>query len=178
MIEHRYDLAGPRPAPFALYGALSRAVPAAHRAGWAIAPCHLRSGFVIRGVEIAPDPRMVSIGGRDIPVRIVETAELRPTRELWSPIVVIKLTNMPDNAATFRATIARHVRERCTAIGVEHTELGAEREVRVHGRRVRGFEVRARTENPTAGSRLLAEGLGGKRSMGCGVFHDARSPWR
>lgn len=178
LIEHRYELRGPRPSPFALYGALSRAIPDAHRSGWAIAPCHLRSGFVIRGVEIAPDPRAVVLGGRDVPVRIVESAELRPARELWSPIVVIKLTVMPVSPAEFRAAVERNVRERCAAIGVHQVELGAEREVRVHGRRVRGFEIVVRADDPDAAARLLASGLGGKRSMGCGVFHDAGSPWR
>jgi hypothetical protein len=178
LIEHRYELRGPRPAPFALYGALSRAMPEAHGAGWTIAPCHLRSGFVIRGVDVAPDPRAVTLGGRDVPVRIVESAELHPARELWSPLIVIKLTVMPTGAAEFRAAIKRHVRERCAALGVVDVELGAEREIRVHGRRVRGFEVTACADDAEAAARLLAVGLGGKRSMGCGVFHDVRSPWR
>lgn len=181
LIEHRYEMRCPRPAPFALYGALSRVLPEAHRSGWTIAPCHVRSGFVIRGPDTAPDPRSIYLGGRSVPVRLVESAELYLATEsaidLWSPIVVIRLTAVPPAPAEFRSGVERNVRERCEAMGVVDVHLGVERTIRVHGRGVRGFEVRARCQQPGAAA-LLSTGIGGKRSMGCGVFHDARSPWR
>lgn len=177
LIEHRYELCGPRPSPFALYGAISRQVPEAHGARWSISLCSQRRGFVVRGPMRAPIIDQIAVRSHRAIVRLAESVELLPARELWSPIVVIKLTQMPSNPVAFRSAIARHISERCTALGIEHAELGAERSVRVHGRGVRGFEVRARC-SAAAAEALLVAGLGGKRSMGCGVFHDARSPWR
>lgn len=177
LIEHRYrvDLRGLR-SPFDLYAAISRVLPEAHGAGWAISPAGV--GFVVRGPERAPTLEGLLIAGSMRDVQLVESVALAPARRLRSSCVIVRLTDgAPDSVSALRARVETHVRERAAALGVR-VELGEPAGVRVHGRLIRGFAARAFADTDEAAIALLRTGIGGKRSMGCGVFFAEGQPWR
>jgi hypothetical protein len=174
--EHRYlvSLARLR-SSFDLYSAICRVVPEAHGAGWAIAPAH--AGFLIRGPSKSPRIVALTIGGRCERVEIGGTIDVEAARSLVARCVIVRLTNgLPSSHDEMRRVVDAHVQARASAIGVS-VELGQPRAVRVHGRMIRGFSARATTTSDCASIELQRLGIGGKRSMGCGVFCAEGSLW-
>lgn len=176
MKEHRYSAGlSLLRSPFDLYAAISRVVPEAHGAGWAIAPTI--AGFIIRGPSVPPGIKGLSIYGRDVRVDSAGTHDLESTRTLVSRCVLVRITGgAPVSEDELRRRVSAIVRERAAAIGVD-IDLGAARGVRVHGRLLRGFAARATASTDEASLALQRAGIGGKRSSGCGVFCAEGSPW-
>lgn len=177
VIEHRYrvDLRKLR-SPFELYGAISHVLPDAHGAGWAIAPAG--PGFVIRGPERAPKIERLFVGGSWQDAVLVQSVALASARHMHARCVVVRLTDGgPVTPRDFRRVVEEHVAARGRALGVR-IELGGPTGVRVHGRFIRGFEAHAVAHSDAASLALMREGVGGKRSMGCGVFFAVGQPWR
>ena len=177
MIEHRYHLAGSgRLDAFRLYAAICRALPCAHGAGWAIAARDGRE-FVIRGPDSAPQITRLDLDG-DGSVTLVGSTTIAPAPALSSRIVVIRLTRPPPlGDPEFRARVVAHITDRAEILGADHVEVSPDpQHVRVHGRAVRGYGVRVTTSDPKASLRVLELGIGGKRSMGCGVFFAEPTP--
>lgn len=188
---------------YALYGALCRQLPAVHAQGW-LGVHPLRGRAVAGSFFLGQRPSLVlrlpatqipavlplagqvlQIGDRTLHVRMPFVRPLTPSAVLESRLVSIRLTTVPYKAdgsldkdamaAAFREELGRQLER----LGVTAPiELGSHRQVTVGGRRVVGWAVRL-TELSSAGSlRVQAFGLGGKRTMGCGVFVPVREPQR
>lgn len=50
------------------------------------------------------------------------------------------------------------------------TVVGSRRTLRIAGREIVGFQVSLRVTNPTHSLTIQERGIGGRRSMGCGLF--------
>lgn len=151
--------------PFGLYAALSRHDASIHGSGIAIA--QHRGELVVRADRAPFLPRSVLVHGHRAAIgRPVERA-IAPSSRLAADLVVVRFTGGLDGPIgdRFRAELERQL----AAIGGGGITVGRPGFVTVHGQKIRGFavEVRCATE---VGLELQRRGLGGKRSMGCGVF--------
>lgn len=176
MKEHRYaarlDVLR---SPFELYSAICRVVPHAHAAGWSVAP--VAAGFLIRGPDDPPRIRAIEVRGREMIVDFAGSHELEPALSLTARCVIVRLTGgAPKDTNELRARVDAHVQTRAAAIGAA-VRLGDPQAVRVHGRLIRGFSARAVPLTDAASLVLQRVGIGGKRSMGCGVFCAEGSRW-
>lgn len=164
-----------RSPPFALYGAISRVAPSLHGAGLGIAQ---RDDFVVvRGDEPPRLPECVTVGGCRVALEYVGTLALQPSARLHATMVAIKTTRCDPSHPEFRARVQSEVGRQLVAIAPSATAtLGDRWTVRVHGRSVVGCAVSVECA-PTDAVAIQARGLGGKRSMGCGVFFPEVWTW-
>lgn len=182
---------------YQLYGALSRAIPALHGADWI--GIHGISGKRLETDKLAIDARgvlrvrvppdriavllaltgtTIEIAGQAVEIGAPTVHALRPVATLDARLVVIRLTGgvpKPFNAKTFES---RFVAESQRQL-VEHDirgdlELSGRDSLRVGGQRVIGYSVRVHGLSPDHSLKLQSIGLGGKRTMGCGLFRPAR----
>ncbi|MBP7676307.1 MAG: type I-MYXAN CRISPR-associated protein Cas6/Cmx6 [Thermoanaerobaculia bacterium] len=184
---------------YALYAAVSRAVPQLHGASWlglhpidgaSMPPALLlnrRSRLRLRlplerinaGLQLAG--KDLDIDGNPLVVGVPAVRALEPARNLAARLVVVKLTSFPlsgsarvDEEAARKAVDAE-LRRQMAQLPVEgQLHVRKLREVRVAGRRVLGFAVRVEGLDPEDSVRLQSAGLGGKRRMGCGIFIPTR----
>lgn len=164
MIEFRYS-ASARVDPFGLYAAISRIVPFVHGAGLAIAQ---RDGAVIVRAEAAPFERAeLDVRGRRCVLSLRSSSPIVGASSLRAELVVIKLTRFDHSVA--RSQFAAEATRQLEALGGGAVNVGAPGSVRVHGRLVEGYAVHVACA-PGVGLALQTQGIGGKRSMGCGVF--------
>ncbi len=184
---------------YALYGAVSRAVPQFHGASWlGIHPVdgtlmpptvllNRRSRLRLRlplervnaGLRLAG--AQLDVDGNPLVVGVPSSHALEPAPNLAARLVVVKLTTFPLSGtakvdeASARNAVDAELRRQMTALHAEGLlTVGKLREIRVAGRRVLGFSVRIGGLEPEASLRLQSAGLGGKRRMGCGIFVPAR----
>lgn len=152
-------------APFGLYGALSRHDAAIHGAGLAIA--QHRGHLVIRADRPPSLPRQVVVNGRRAAIGPATARPIAPSSHLAAALVVIRFTGgLPSDVADrFRAEVTRQL----AALGGGDVVVGAPGAVTVHRQVIRGYAVSVRCA-PDVGLALQQRGIGGKRSMGCGVF--------
>ena len=187
----------PRDHGYALYAALSRAVQALHGAAWMTV--HNIPGKLVKPDTLNLEGR-TSLRLR-IPVERVATAiglagaeldvaghrlalgapvvhQLKPAAVLDARLVVIKLTGGPGkpfDRASFEARFLAEANRQLSRIGVTgQAELRGRGRLTVGGRRVIGCAVRVSNLTPEHSLLLQIHGLGGKRTMGCGVFRPAR----
>lgn len=113
---------------------------------------------------------------------------LEPSRSLDSRLVAIKVTNptrrtRPEDGR--EVLDAESLQSRFEAEAKRQMDrLQVQGELTIHGRRsiqvarthVIGFSVRVTDLSETESLRLQEHGLGGKRSMGCGIFRPTRGP--
>ncbi len=183
---------------YALYGAISRLVPEAHREnGIAVHPIRGQqvgerllslmpwSSLTIRvpDGEVAP---LLSLAGKTL--RLGETAlqvgvpqvrGLVPATALRSRLVVIKVSNIAAGQLT-PELFAAAARKQLTDLGLsEQTVLTLptrpdgqprRRTLRVQHREIVGYEVVIEALTADESLTLQSHGLGGKHHMGCGVF--------
>jgi hypothetical protein len=179
VIEHYYDTEREVTDRFRLYAAISRVLPEAHGAGWAIAPAG--RGFVIRGPAAAPRIPVLQYGSERVQAKPRGSAAIAHSEFLVASIVIVRLTDGPGDRDSFRARVLAHVKTRAAALGADEVQLGHEWGVRVHGRLIRGFGCWVRAGVPDASIAVQTVGIGGKRSMGAGVFFGCdrhETPWR
>lgn len=189
---------------YALYGALSRAVPELHEKAWL--GVHPLSGRLLPGdklrigrggalrlrlptehlaVVVPLAGRTLELQGRPLVLGQPTVHLLEPTPSLDARLVVVKLTDVPRQGAEAgqggldRFAMETRVRDELSrqlkALGIEATpELKGHGRIQVAGRRIVGFTVRVAGLSPEASVKLQAHGLGGKRRMGCGVFRPTR----
>ncbi len=184
---------------YALYAAVSRAVPTLHGAPWlgihaidgtSMPPMVLlnrRSKLRLRlplerinaGLRLAGSE--LDVAGNALVVGVPSVHALAPVPDLAARLVVVKLTAFPLSGTarvdegSARNAVEAELRRQMTALHAEGLlTVGKLREIRVAGRRVLGFSVRVGGLEPEASLRLQSDGLGGKRRMGCGVFVPAR----
>ncbi len=182
---------------YALYGALSRAVPALHGTSWlAVHPIpgrlsspdslDLAGGSQLRlrlpiehiGQVLPLTGAALEVAGNHLELGPPTVQQLRPAAILDSRLVVIKLTEGPskpfDRGAFEQRFLAEANRQlaRHGIIGV--AEVRGRGRIVVGGRRVIGYAVRVSSLSPEHSLALQIHGLGGKRAMGCGVFRPSR----
>jgi CRISPR-associated protein Cas6 len=191
----------PRDHGYALYGALSRAVPELHGVGWlavhgigarSLGPetltLHPSGSLRMRipidriGAVLPLAGKNIEIVGRPLVIGVPSVLPLQAAPILDARMVVIKLTNgarqdgLPfaplDFAVRFQAEASRQLAR--LGIANELRILGRS-SIRVAGRRVIGCAVQVAGLSGEHSIVLQVRGIGGKRTMGCGVFRPARS---
>ncbi len=182
---------------YQLYGALSRAIPEVHGADWigihGIAGKRLETGELAidaRGVlrVRVPAERLptllaltgttIEIGGHPVEIGAPTVHALTPVATLDSRLVVIRLTGGVPKPFDRNVFESRFVTESQRQL-VKHEirgdlELSGRDSMRVGGQRVIGYAVRVHGLSPDHSLKLQTVGLGGKRTMGCGLFRPAR----
>ncbi len=184
---------------YALYGALSRVMPSLHGASWigihgiaapAAGPDQLalRRGGTLRvriplehvAALLALAGKQIEVKGQPVIVGPPSIHALEPAEVLDARLVAIKLTGGAkrdqkfDNdefAGRFIAEAKRQL-ERVGVVGA--LELRGRSSFEVGGRRVIGYAVRIRELSQDQSIVLQIAGLGGKRTMGCGLFRPSR----
>jgi CRISPR-associated protein Cas6 len=203
-IELQFPVRGrtiPRDHGYALYGAISRTVPELHGVDWLNIggigakmsgpgmlslnePGTLRIRIPVERIAtvIALAGRQLDIAGRPVVLGAPTIAPLVPAASLDARLVYIRLTDgAKGEAATFSADefsgrflaeakrqIAKH-EITCTL------DLRGRDEFRVGGKRLIGYAVLATGLSDVDSLKLQVAGIGGKRTMGCGVFRAART---
>ena len=186
----------PRDHGYALYGALSRAIPAVHGADWiAIHGIAAKQADATLTFERAgrlrirvPSDRIgellvlagssIEVAGHRVEIGVPTVHPLLPAAILDARLVVIRLTGgIPkpfDNEAYERRFLAE-ARRQLAALGTTGELVISGRQcLRVGGQRVIGCSVRVGGLSSDDSIKLQIEGIGGKRTMGCGVFRPAR----
>ena len=177
---------------YALYGALSRVLPAIHREnGIAIHPIRGRqvgerrmvlvpsSRLVLRTLA-SRIPELIPLAGASISLRgvritigVPEIRVLSPAPVLRSRLVVIKQATAASaadvNAGNFKAAARRQLNSLGVSPQVQLT-VGKRRTLRLKQKEVVGYEVILNGLAPSESLAVQAEGIGGRRHMGCGVF--------
>ena len=177
---------------YALYGALSRVLPAIHREnGIAIHPIRGRqvgerrmvlvpsSRLVLRTLA-CKIPELIPLAGASISLRgvritigVPEIRVLSPASVLRSRLVVIKQATASSaadvNADNFEAAARRQLNSLGISPQVQLT-VGKRRTLRLKQKEVVGYEVILNGLAPSESLAVQAEGIGGRRHMGCGVF--------
>jgi CRISPR-associated protein Cas6 len=182
---------------FALFGAISRVLPAVHAdteigvhpiAGRQIGDRQMELNGDSRLVLRIPDGKIsavlplagksLQLGDSRLVVGVPEVRTLLPATAVRSRIVLIKVSGHDATALT--ADIFSHAaRKQLQALGVsEQAALAVNqhkrRTIQVHGRELVGYEVIVEGLSAEESIILQERGLGGKRHMGCGVFMPLR----
>ena len=190
----------PRDHSYALYGALSRAIPALHGASWfgvQAIPGHLvddhleiRRGSYLR-LRIPADRIAVllplagsslEVLGGEVTLGAPTIHALRPVAALDAQLVVIRLTGgvaKPFDRAAFDERFTAEAYRQLERLGVKgELALRGRRSITVGGQRIIGHAVGITGLSEDHSLLLQAHGLGGKRTMGCGLFRPARMALR
>jgi len=187
----------PRDHGYALYGALSRALPALHRAEWigiqsipgrmiGRETVDVQTGSYLRlrvpaekiGMLLVLAGRSIEVQGHAIHLGAPTVHSLKPAAALDAQLVVIKLTDgvgTPFDRAAFDRKFAAEANRQLAKLGVVgELALRGRRSVTVGGRRVIGHAVGIDGLSAEHSLMVQVHGLGGKRTMGCGLFRPAR----
>lgn len=109
-------------------------------------------------------PRVLPLGPGRLQLGEPWVDSLQPAAALGAQVVVIK--NATDDRR-MQAACSRQLGE----LGVAgRVQIGPRRVVVVAGQAMVGYQVRVVSLSPAGSLTLQARGLGGKRTMGCGVF--------
>jgi CRISPR-associated protein Cas6 len=126
-------------------------------------PAHLAEQVAcLEGCRLKVQGRLMELGR---PSQVL----LAPFPALWARTVTLHFRSV-DHAAA---------REQLRANFVEAFPWGTPtilraRTLRIHGQQILGFEMAVRNLDPRASLSLQAEGFGGRRAFGCGLFVPAR----
>lgn len=187
----------PRDHGYALYGALSRALPALHRADWLgvqsilgrlVGPetLDLQAGGALRlrvptdkiAMLLALTGTTLDVQGSALHLSAPAVHVLRPAAVLDARLVVIRLTGGVGKAfdrAAFDKRFTAEANRQLARIGVTgELTLRGRRSLRVGGQRIIGHAVGVSGLSAEHSLILQVHGLGGKRAMGCGLFRPAR----
>lgn len=182
---------------YALYGALSRVIPDIHGASWigihGISGRLLKSDVLTLGamsvlrvrVPAAKILELLALTGVTLELsgHLVELGaptvhELAPVSVLDARLVLIRLTGgipKPFDQAEFERRFVAEARRQLAGHGVRgDLELSGRKSLRVGGQRLLGHAVRVLGLSTDDSLKLQICGLGGKRTMGCGLFRPAR----
>lgn len=187
---------------YALYAALSHKLPAVHEADWL--GVHPIGGKVLGRDTLALGPgstvtlrvpverigTVLPLAGAILELHrsrlvlgVPSVRALAPVPSLDARLVLIKLTNPPTKAdgsldvVVLRERFETEARRQLDALGIACSfEITGRRSLTVRGRRVIGFSARAHGLGAGESIRLQIKGLGGKRSMGAGMFRPTRGP--
>ena len=185
-IELRFPVIGtalPSDHGYAVYAAISKAVPEAHQADWLAVetvPGAARGDGAIQLNERArlrmrlPQERMgvmlklagkrLDVSGYSIRLGAPQTFLLRPSSALYARCVTIKKFMEPES-------FLEAVRRKLAEMEVKgKPEIGPRRAFRVGGHTIIGFGLTLRELSKAASLLVQERGIGGRRHMGCGFF--------
>jgi CRISPR-associated protein Cas6 len=187
----------PRDHGYALYGALSRLIPAVHGATWI--GIHGIAAKLANPEELALEPvgalrvrvptgkigellalagATLDVAGRRVEVGAPTVQALTPVAALDARLVVIRFTgglSKPFDRAIFDQRFVAEAQRQLVEYGIRgDLELCGRQSLSVGGQRVIGHSVRVLGLSPDDSLKLQIHGLGGKRTMGCGIFRPAR----
>lgn len=187
----------PRDHGYALYGALSRTIPALHGADWLgvqgilgrlVGPETIglqASGALRLRVPTDKIPMLLALAGTSLDIQgsvirlgapAVHT--LPPAAVLDARLVVIRLTRgvgKPFDRTAFDERFAVEANRQLTRLGITgELTLRGRSSIRVGGQRIIGHAVGVSGLSAEHSLILQVHGLGGKRAMGCGLFRPAR----
>lgn len=182
---------------YALYSAISRAVPAAHGASWL--GIHGLEGKLVAGDLLDLKPlswlriraathriadllglagAVLDVAGREIRLGPPTIHPLVPAATLDARLVVIRLTGgvkAPFDPSDFDRRFEAEAQRQLARLGVVgELAVRGRRSVRVGTQRIIGHAVRVIGLSPEHSLILQSRGMGGKRRMGCGLFRPAR----
>jgi CRISPR-associated protein Cas6 len=188
----------PRDHGYALYGALSRAVPDVHGADWigihGIAGRKATTADLLDLTSVgmlkvrAPTDRIsqllaltgaeIHIAGHAVRLGPPSVHAIQPVSSLDARLVVIRLTGgvgTPFNPEIFDQRFEAEAKRQLERIGVRaELALRGRRSVSVAGQRIIGHSVRVIGLSAEHSVLLQVHGIGGKRTMGCGIFRPTR----
>lgn len=185
---------------YLLYSAISAIAPGLHQAGWGLGVFpieNVRKVSLLGCLETKPESHLrlrlpiekipdvmclsgqtLSVGESLLKLSYPSLFGLKPCESLDSRIVTFNLTTFTSDAGwdkcqeLFEDSLRRHLVE--LGVTCEFKILGKQ-SLSIKGGRRRGFTVRCfNFADPTHSVILQALGVGGKRSMGCGLFRVTR----
>ena len=177
---------------YALYSAVTRQLPALHGAPWLglelLSGVPWREGVIVlptRGAQLRlriPADRYavvlplagkrLDIAGHPLRVGIPIASPLQPAPSLYARAVTIKKFTEPE-------PFLDAARRQLDALGINATlELPLDdqdrfrrRVIQIHGKHVVGFSLAAHDLSDDDSLKLQTAGIGGRRTMGCGIFN-------
>lgn len=190
----------PRDHSYALYGALGRAIQALHGAPWLGVQAipgrlvddqlELRGGSYLRlripadriAVLLPLAGSVLEVLGREVTIGAPTIHALKPAASLDAHLVVIRFTggiSKPFDRAAFDERFTAEANRQLERLGVKgELSLRGRRSITVGGQRIIGHAVGMTGLSEDHSLVLQAHGLGGKRTMGCGLFRPARMALR
>jgi CRISPR-associated protein Cas6 len=187
----------PRDHGYALYGAVNRLLPSVHGATWI--GIHGIAAKLANSEELTLEPMgtlrvrvptdkigellalagaTLDVAGRRVEVGAPTVQTLTPAATLDARIVVIRLTGgltKPFDPAVFEQRFVAEAQRQLVAHEIRgDLELCGRQSLSVGGQRVIGHSLRVLGLSPDDSLKLQIHGLGGKRTMGCGIFRPAR----
>lgn len=171
---------------YALFGALSRVVPALHKEeDWGVFPVHgkrtgpgvlslLPSSMVTFrlpqsriGDVLGLTAKMLAVDGHEVTVGIPRVFPLQTRPALHSRFVTIK--KFHDEPAPFAEAVRRQLDEMSVGSAASVT-VGERRVIKVAAHTIVGFVVGIDGLTPDESVRVQSAGIGGRRHMGAGLF--------
>ena len=187
----------PRDHGYALYGAMSHLIPGVHGATWI--GIHGVAGKLANPEELTLEPMgmlrvrvptdkigellvlagaTLEVSGRHVEIGAPTVHTLTPVAALDARLVVIRFTgglSKPFDRAAFDSRFVAEAQRQLVKHEIRgDLELCGRQSLRVGGQRVIGHSVRVVGLSPDDSLKLQIHGLGGKRTMGCGIFRPAR----
>ncbi len=108
----------------------------------------------------------LQIGGWKILIGIPEVNYLMPAATLYSPFVTIM------GAALYEDWFNQSVKKQMNRIGVQgDVTIGTRKTIPIRNQQMIGYSLAIKNLTPRDSLELQTYGLGGKRKMGCGLFH-------
>ena len=187
----------PRDHAYPLYGALSRALPPLHGADWlgiqnilgrlvGSDTIDVQAGGALRlrvptdkiAVVLALAGMTIEIQGSAIHLGAPVVHVLKPAATLDARLVVIRFTRgvgEPFDRGAFDERFIAEANRQLVRLGVTgELALRGRGSIRVGGQRIMGHAVGVSGLSAEHSLALQVHGLGGKRTMGCGLFRPAR----
>ena len=179
---------------YALYGAISRLLPAVHQENgnavhsirgrqvgnrqlmlmpWSALTIRVSDDQIAAMLPLAG--KAIRLGAVGVRIGVPTVRALVPATALRSRLVVIKVANIQPQSVTAEQ-FAAAVRRQLDEIGVSSqaiVTIGKRRTLRVKQRELVGYEVIVEDLTAEEAIAIQEQGLGGKRHMGCGVFVSA-----
>jgi CRISPR-associated protein Cas6 len=182
---------------YALYGAMSRLIPGVHGATWIgihgitgslatpealmldpVAMLRVRVPADKIGTLLALAGATLEVAGHRVKVGAPSVHALASVAVLDARLVVIRLTggvSRPFDPVAFDARFVAEAQRQLVEHGVRgDLELCGRQSLHIGGQRLIGHSVRVWGLSADDSLRLQIQGLGGKRTMGCGIFRPAR----
>lgn len=187
-IELSFPAMGLSPIPadhgYALLGAVTQLIPTVHGGnGFALAPLAGRqvggrqmaltrsSRLIVRtsvdrvGEFLPLAGKQIMLVGRSITLGVPTVQHLEPAPRVRARLVTIKGFFEPRD---FENALQRQLDK--LEIGQAEISLGRQRTIRIKQNEILGFETTLSGLDDESSLKILAEGVGGRRHMGCGVF--------
>lgn len=122
--------------------------------------------------------RQLEIDGHQVRLGIPLAKPLQPASSLYSKIVTFRNSMETEK---FLETANRDLSEKLEITAKleipKETRSRSRRIITIKGKKVVGFSLIAHGLSNKDSLRLQSEGLGGRRSMGCGIFNPIRKPY-